>query len=467
VEARNEKLKVTVAKHAVPGVYWLRAYNPDGASSPRPFIVGTIPEAMETEPNDEPKKAQVLEGSSVVVNGKLSKTGDVDCFAVRLKKGETLVASLVAHHTLRSPMDAMLQIVSADGFVLDENNDFHGLDPQIAFTAKKDGAYIARVYAFPASPDASIRFFGSEACIYRLTLATGPFADFVVPLASSDTKSHPVEIEGWNIKPGPHPITIATELPDDPLATVFGADLVNTFRIRVEPHSTFGVKHSEPLKPPFSATGRVDKAAGEARIRLVGKKGQALTVQVESRSLGLAVNPLVRVLDAEGQELGKAEPANLNSDTTLNFTPAVDGTYSLAVRDLFGGGGPRFAFLVRVLSEPDYDLTVGTDRFTITPGKPTTVPVKVNRKLGFKNEVDVGVEGLPAGVKFEVTKPAKPDPSTVTISLSADKPVSGAFRLVGTVKDEPKLKRHARAPLAEFDETTADLWVTVLAPPKK
>ena len=90
-----------------------------------------------------------------------------------MKKGQTLVASLEANRTLRSPMDAMLQIVSADGFVLDENNDFHGLDPQIAFTAKKDGTYIARVYAFPSSPDSSIRFFGSDACIYRLTLTTG------------------------------------------------------------------------------------------------------------------------------------------------------------------------------------------------------------------------------------------------------------------------------------------------------
>ena len=37
------KFKVTVAKDAVPGVYWLRAYNADGASGLRPFIVGMLP----------------------------------------------------------------------------------------------------------------------------------------------------------------------------------------------------------------------------------------------------------------------------------------------------------------------------------------------------------------------------------------------------------------------------------------
>src|SRR5215471_1979186 len=208
------KFKVTVAKDAIPGVYWLRAYNDDGASTLRPFIVGTLPEVTEKEPNDDFKKPHILDGSCVV-NGKLEKSGDVDCFAVQLKKGQTLVASLEANHTLRSPMDGMLQILSADGFVLEENNDFHGLDPQIAYTAKKDGTYIARVYAFPSQPDSSIRYFGSEACVYRLTLTTGAFADFVLPLAVSQDATQ-VEVEGWNLTPESRKLTVAPG--DNPFA---------------------------------------------------------------------------------------------------------------------------------------------------------------------------------------------------------------------------------------------------------
>jgi hypothetical protein len=120
-----------------------------------------------------------------------------------------------------------------------------------------------------------------------------------------------------------------------------------------------------------------------------------------------------------------------------------------------------------VLSEPDYELSVGADRFTVAPGKPTTVPVKVNRLRGFAGPVEVVAEGLPEGVKVEVSAPAKPDPNTVTLTLTADKPASGSFRLVGKVKGEPKLTRTARVALAEFDETTADLWLTATAPPKK
>ena len=97
-----------------------------------------LPEVSEKEPNDEPAKAQSVQ-LPAVVNGRLEKAGDVDVFAVTLKKGETLVASVEANRSLKSPMDGVLQVVSPDGFVLDQNNDWHGLDPQVAFTVPKDG----------------------------------------------------------------------------------------------------------------------------------------------------------------------------------------------------------------------------------------------------------------------------------------------------------------------------------------
>jgi hypothetical protein len=463
------KFTVTVAKEAIPGVYWLRAYNADGASMLRPFIVGTLPEVMEKEPNDEPKKAQAIDGNAVV-NGKLAKPGDVDCFAVNLKKGQTLVASLEAHRTLRSPMDGILQIVSADGFVLEENNDFHGLDPQIAFTAKKDGTYIARVFAFPASPDSSIRFFGSEACIYRLTLTSGPFADFSVPLALSRLGPWRVEAVGWNLTPESHKLSFAFGLGDERYGKAFGGDLGNALRVRSEPHETYGLKISEPLKPPFSATGRVDKAGGEAVVPIECKKGRAIVLQVESRTIGLALNPVVRVLDPDRKQLARAEPSKLNGDAELSFTPPEDRTYTVVVSDHYAGGGLRHTFLLRALTEPDYELSVASDRFTVESGKPLAIPVKVNRLRGFNSPVEIALEGsgTPPGLTLEVTQPAKPDPNTIMLSLSAEKPVSGAIRLVGRVKGgDAKMHRTVRAPLAEFEETTADLWLTATQPAKK
>lgn len=457
VEVLKGKLKVTVADNAVPRTYWLRAHNAEGASAARPFIVGTLPDVAEKEPNDDFKRPQTID-RDCVVNGKLEKSGDVDGFAVRLKKGQTLVASLEAHHTLRSPMDAMLQIVSADGFVLEENNDWRGLDPQIAFTAKKDGTYIARVYAFPAQPDTSVRYFGSDACVYRLTLTTGPFADFGVPLAFNRLGPWVLDdVRGWNFTPATNRLSFAAQVGD---FDAFDFGVGNPIRVRAMRHPTHGFKHEQPLAPPFSVTGRIEKPDSESRTTFTGKKGQTLTIEAESRTLGLAANPVVRVLGADKKELARAQPAKLNGDTALTFAPPADGTYTVAVEDLYAGSGPRHVYLLNVLSEPDYELSVAAERFTVAPGKPAQVVVKVARVRGFNKPVEVVADGLPAGVKAEVVQPAKPDPNTVTLSLMADKPASGAFRLVGKVKDEPKLTRTARFTMADFETTTPDLWVT-------
>ena len=111
-----------------------------------------------------------MDSSAVVINGRLNKSGDVDTFAVEMKKNQTLVASMEANRRLGSPMDGVLQIVSGRGFVLEQNDDHCGFDPQIAFVAESDGTYFVRAFAFPAKPNSSIRFSGAANYIYRLTV---------------------------------------------------------------------------------------------------------------------------------------------------------------------------------------------------------------------------------------------------------------------------------------------------------
>ena len=433
-----DQSKVKIAADAVPGTYWIRAFNDDGASQLRPFIVGTLPEVAEKEPNDDPKTAQLLAASSVV-NGKLDKSGETDCFALTAKKGQTIVASLEANRTLKSPMDAVLQIVSPDGFVLDENHDCHGLDPQIAWPAPKDGTYIVRIFAFPSQPDTTIRLFGSDACIYRLTITTGGYLDHTIPLAA-DANTKTVEARGWNIPPEAKSLPFSKD-------GVFHSNLAGVFRPRFADKAT---------------THFIAKPGDEVKVPFTGKKGHAFAISAESRSFGLALDPVVRVLDKDGKALARAEPPKLASDTALSFTPPADGDYAVVVSDLYSGGGPRFAFLLRIAPpEPDYDLVLTTDRFVIPPGKPLDVPVKINRKNGFAKPLEIAPESLPAGVKFEIKKADKPDPNQVTITLSSEKATpGGAFKLLGKVKDEPNLTRFAKSPNGDPEELTFDLWVS-------
>ena len=244
-EAGN-KFKVVIAENAAPGTCWLRIFNAEGASPLRPFVIGTLPEIAEKEPNNSAIEAQKLETSlPIVMNGVLEKGGEVDTFAVPLKAGQTLIASLMAKQTLGSPMDGVLQILGPRGFVLEHNDDDHGLDPQIAFTAPVDGDYAVRLFAFPAQTDSSVNFSGAATYVYRLTLSTGPFVDHVLPMSIQRGQGTTLRLHGWNLPPE------LLERPVDPVAAdtfdLRHPHLTNLLTLPVEPHAS--LVEVEPADP--------------------------------------------------------------------------------------------------------------------------------------------------------------------------------------------------------------------------
>jgi hypothetical protein len=465
VTAKPAKAKghftITVAADAELGVYQARAHDAQGASGMRSFVVGTLPEVVEKEPNDSPAQAQSVPPSAVV-NAKLAKRGDVDCFAVQLKKGQTFVAAIDANRVLQSPMDAVLQIVSADGFVLKQGNDTDGLDPRVIFSVPKDGTYIARVFAFPAQPDSGIRFSGAETYLYRLTLTTGGYADYSWPLAVAAKAPRTVELVGWNLPPSARRVKVPAG--GVRLATLAPPGIAEPVALPVEPHPCHLV--SELAKraaiAPFTASGRLDKHGQTDSFPLTAKKNQPLTLQVETGAVGVPLAPVLRVLDKSGKQLVRAESNGSSSSVQATFKPPADGTYRVEVRDLFGAGGARHVYRLRVLTpEPDFALTVATDRVTITPGKPTDIPVTVVRQNGFKPTVAISVEGLPAGVSA-VPQPGKPDAKTITLRFTAKQPHAGAaIRIIGRADGTTHA---ATAPGGLRD---LDVWLTVAAPAAK
>jgi hypothetical protein len=454
------KLLVAIAADATPGVYQLRLYNAEGASIARPFLVGTLPEIAEKEPNDDPLKPQVLNTSRVVVNGRLDKAKDVDVFSLKLKKGETLVASLEANRTLRSPMDGVLQILSADGFVLEQNDDWRGIDPQIAFPVPKDGVYLIRVFAFPAIPDATIGFAGGEKFIYRLTLTTGPFLESAFPLAVPQGSASKVELVGWNLTDELKMLPITPRAGAE-ILTLFHPSLASTFTLRQETHPVLTRASREPMMIPIPATisGRLQKPGDRDQYRFEAKKGQKFTFRVEARGLGFLLDPVLRVNDSQGKMLAEAKAAALDADPALDFTMAVDGKVSLEVRDLHDGAGLRHAYLLHAgFAAPDYDLKLASDRFVMASGKPLDIPVVLEPRGGFKSDLDLRVEGLPPGV----TASTVAGPKTLTLKLVGESPPwSGPIRVVGVPKTKDAPQRPARAAVADLAATTESLWLTV------
>jgi hypothetical protein len=476
VKAGGEKGKLIfdVAADAQPGVRWVRIHDDEGASGLRPFLVGVLPEIMETEPNDDPRRPQVVEKAQTTINGRLSKSGDVDGYSVKLERGQKLVADLEASRRLGSPMDAVLQVVSAEGFVLAQNNDAVGEDPRIRFEAPATGAYVVRLFAFPSKPDSSIRFAGGPDYIYRLTLTTGGFVEHAFPLAASREKPTAIAAVGPNIPSAEAGLVVPDDGPPDWI-TVTHPSMAGDARVRIVAGvADVEVEPNDPANPQRlpdrgAVTGRIDPPGDRDAYRIALKKGEKRVFRLESRSIGLPLDAVLQVVGPDGKTIAEADDARNSSDPVITYTPSVDGDFRVVVRDLHRRGGPNFAYLLSVLTpDPDFGASLAADKFDLKPGEPTKVVVTIDRRNGFSEPLEVVAEGLPDGVEATtaVSHRSGDSAKSVTLEIRGDgRARSGPFRIVARSADGRGRGRAAVSKIAGFEAETDRPWLAVIAAP--
>ena len=121
-------------------------------SNARPFGVDVLPEAMEVEPNNLPFQAQSVEGS-LVVNGRVERSGDADCFRFEGRAGEVLSVEVLARR-LDSPLDARLVLLDPEEHILAVSDDevdresgliTHHADALLRQELPETGTYIIRL----------------------------------------------------------------------------------------------------------------------------------------------------------------------------------------------------------------------------------------------------------------------------------------------------------------------------------
>jgi hypothetical protein len=72
----------------------------------------------------------------------------------------------------------------------------------------------------------------------------------------------------------------------------------------------------------------------------------------------------------------------------------------IELRDLHLRGGADFVYFIRATrSLPSFALFLDTDKTQLTPGTGGAIFVRAERKNGFTGEIQLGIEGLPAGVE--------------------------------------------------------------------
>ncbi len=456
-EAGEEKGKLTakVADDAVPGIYWVRLFDEQGASPLRPFRVGHFPDLLEVEPNDAPEKAQRCEALPIAIHGKFAKRGDVDSYSVTLKAGETLVASLEGQR-LGSPMDAVLQVASSDGLVLSQAEDSVGLDPLLAFRAPRDDRYLVRAFAFPATPDSTIGFAGGDAFLYRLSLTTGPFLDHPQPMAVRPNGPSTIDAVGWGLPEG---LKLMTQPMAEPgLVRVWGPELDQSVDVPI-------------LNFPHVFTGLIDQPKRANSHTLAANKGQSWRVRVMARSLGSPLDAALRVLGPAGMVLAEQDDAGNRRDPEVSFKAGEEGTYKVEVRDVTDQAGPRHFYRLEMFEpKPDFAPTLADDRVVLIAGKSVEVKVTLNRLDGLDGPIEVRCEGLPEGVTAEpvVSEGKGASAKEVKIVLKAPAESSlfqGTIGISGNAKvGEANVERHAQATINGFEQTTSRVWLTVGKP---
>jgi hypothetical protein len=167
-----------------PGVHPIFVRQGAFLSNRVPFAVDTLPECLETDPNDDTAGAQRVT-LPLIVNGRIDRPGDVDVFCFAGRAGQQFIAEVKARR-LDSPLDSALKLTGASGRQIAFNDDHedkgsglttHHADSRLSATLPADGLY----YLFIVDEQQQ----GGAAHGYRLHLTT-PQPDYelrVVPSA--------------------------------------------------------------------------------------------------------------------------------------------------------------------------------------------------------------------------------------------------------------------------------------------
>jgi len=432
---KRDSCEVAIAGNAAAGVHWLRFANAAGATELRPFLVGTLPEISETEPNARISEANSLPGESITVNAALEKAGDVDTYAVAVPAGRTLVASITASRILKSPMDGVLQIVDARGTVVAQNDDDSSRDPLVEFTAPSDGTWYIRVFAFPAEPNSSIAFAGGADYIYRLTVTSAACLHHAVPLVRQIGAGElRLQLRGWNLT-----------VPEAVLGASHGSlegPFALPWKVASVPEPVVVEEQLPPersLTAPVAVSGSLTAFEPDEYL-LVATKNMKFSVCAEVEEFGSLLDPVLTLTDPSGKVLKESDDGDRGDrDSRIEFTAAVDGPHRLAVRDRFLSFGPRFFYLLRCTpTQPSVRLSVNSSAITIPADKPAEIPVTITRRNGYAEVLDLRVEGLPEGITAECPQSGKDGETSkaVTVKLSgrpADPAAwSGRIRIFAT-----------------------------------
>jgi hypothetical protein len=433
---------VKIAPDCPVGLYETRVMTRLGISSARAFTVGTLAEVIATKPNKSLATAQEL-ALNCVCNGVVADRA-IDFYTFHGKKGQRLIIDC-ATRGIDSKLNATVIVADVAGRDLLVERRGGALD----FAVPADGSYVIKIH--------ELTYKGGPAFYYRLGLWEQPAGTPIVRQPSTQ----PVNSFSWP----------PTGLP------------AQAAQHEVEPNNDGS--HAQRIKLPCDIAGRFFPAADVDVYEFEAKKGEEWWIEVASERLGLSTDPSVlvqRVIKAGGSEPEKLvdvleltdvpSPVKVSSngyaydgppydagtsDCLGKLSIKEDGLYRLQLTDLFGGTRSEPGHVYRLIirrAAPDFalvgwalhmelrngDRNALSKPISLRGGATMALEVIAFRRDGFDGEIELAMEGLPAGVTAQGLKiPAGKSHGLMLITAKADAPRGYAnARFVGraTIADQ-------------------------------
>lgn len=419
--ATNGEFQVEIAGSAATGPHLVRAYNTEGASSPRLFVVGT-----ESEVTLDPRSAtgaKLAEPSAaslpVTVNGRLGAQDQPAVFPLLVSADQVLRARLLAR-AIDSPAQATMVLLSQEGVPLVATPNAEQRDAELRC---------------PLPVGGTVRL--------QVTTATNTIA--------SDDSLYRIQVSSEALVALPQPLAL----------TAYSDNVVGLRRRQVP----------QSLMIPSETRGRVPLPGSNMTYSFYASKNQEFRFLAKAASVGSPLTPVLRVLDWARTPMAESLPA---PDADLGWLAQENGDYLLQVSDAQGRGGQIYWFQLEVgTPRARFSAALERDAFRLQRGEACECVVRIARSAGVEGVLQVSALGLPAGVTA-VAVHAAPDADQVRLTLSAEpgaRPANGPFRItvMSTVEAPPRIE-YARFPVRPRHAAPGELllrdsdqpWLTVL-----
>ena len=490
----SSKFSVTVPPDLAPGIYDVRAVGRYGVTNPRSFVVGTLPESASKPGNTSPATAASISAGHTI--DAVAEANALHYYKLPLKKGQRIFAQIQAS-SIDSRMEPSILLADAGGndrvicrrgelldFTAPADADYLLKVHDFTYRGGPEFFYHLTVQSGPwidfILPPAGLAGTKGRYTLFGRNLpGSSPAPGFAVG-------GHPLEQLAVDIQlpADPQTQTAPFSYVPSPAAFMDGIDyrlagaqgISNPIRIGFatapvilrDPAASASVSSPQKLSIPCEVAGQFLPRNQPHVFTFDAPANSAFWIEVFSNRLGNPTAPFLVVQrvakDAKSVEkitdvqevyespinLGGAELRTASRDPAYRLETKEAGSYRLVLRDLFTTPADAGALAYRLCirkETPDFRLLAcaatpvlekdSKDAPISTPmlrrGGITPIKVVALRQDKFDGEIQLKVEGLPAGVICPPTSIPVGAASAVLLLSAADDAPAGfaAIQITG------------------------------------